>query len=78
MATVVIRSDFPSPVDLRVWRREEDSFREALSAGPRSGPPVTVRPGLNEVDADFWREWSKAHEGSDLAAHLIEQTEQRE
>lgn len=79
MATVTVHSRLPSPVDLRVWRRfPSDSFAGALSAGPRASAPVTIRPGDNEVDVDFWRQWAEDHKDTDLAAHLEERAKARE
>lgn len=63
-----IQSRLPAPVALRLFKMLNDETGTPCArciAGP-----VVLRPGVNEIDGDFWREWLEQNEGGLLAAHL--------
>jgi hypothetical protein len=69
-----VQSRLPAPVALRIftWIPDQVDGRVARALGG----PVVVRPGLNEIDDEFWRRWYAAHGDTLLAQHLaVEQEE---
>ena len=61
-------SNLRGPVELRLHELVE---REpGIKTARRIGEPAVLRPGRNEVDAEFWRAWSEQHKGG-LAVHFV-------
>jgi hypothetical protein len=59
-----VHSGLPSAVELRLHdmtTAEHGAYSinpgDVKTAKRRNVPPVTIRPGLNFIDAAFWKEW---------------------
>lgn len=67
---VKVKSTLERPIELHL-----DDMRDVglgiFEARRRRGSETTMRPGVNEVDADFWAAWRAAHDGSPLAAAFV-------
>jgi hypothetical protein len=63
-----IKSALPAPVELRVFRLLNDEIGTPCARCVRG--PVVLRPGINEVDGDFARDWLEQNESGLLASHF--------
>jgi hypothetical protein len=66
MITVRVENKLKVSIRLHLDRFIPGNFGEREVR--RIGSPVELRPGVNEVDAGFWRQWAAAHAGEPLAA----------
>jgi len=77
MATVKVHSGLQNAIELRLHDMVA-AEHGAYSINPgihtarrRDVPHVIVRPGLNEIDAAFWKEWDEQNEGTALRGALL-------
>lgn len=72
MSTIVVFSRLQSAVELRLHELVE---REpGIKTARRIGEPAVLRPGRNEVDAEWWRAWSEQNKDG-LAVHFFAEEE---
>jgi hypothetical protein len=72
---VKIKSLFASPIQVRIFvMAPDDDFGTRVARCV--GHPVTLKPGVNEIDAEFWRDWLGQNGGGLLAAHLVAEEEE--
>ena len=51
---------------------DESGIKQMRRVGPKvtlNGPTLDGKPGLTDVDADWWAEWATQNEKSDLVAN---------
>ena len=77
MGIAVVHSHFPAPVQLRLYEMSDDDGQVGFSVNVtgvptarRSGEPVVVRPGRNEIDVDFWKKWAAQNKDTHLGRHI--------
>ena len=69
MATIEVENRLPTAVDLRIGKAQPaDIAGESIV---KDTDRVTVRPGTNWVEAEFWKAWVAEHKGSDLLQHIV-------
>lgn len=85
--TVVVTSRLRNAVSLRVDEMVGVDTHGQIgyaAAAPgekmarQKGDRIELRPGRNEVDADFWREWQAQNKDGELAKHLDPESEKTE
>lgn len=84
MAKVNVHSHFPAPLELRLYEMhdgEHAGFSQNVTGTPtarRLGDGVVIRPGRNEIEADFWSAWTEQNKGGALSRHLTEEKQAAE
>lgn len=77
MSTVVVRSKLENKVKIAVHELLDPAANGGIGfpgvTSRRKGDFVELSPGLNEVDGDFWREWSEQNKVGTLADFLKEE-----
>jgi hypothetical protein len=85
MATVTVHNKHENAVELRVYDMSDDDGQvgfavnvTGLKTARRRGQEVVLKPGENDIDADFWHDWVEQNKGTGLVTlfHEVERKEQ--
>jgi len=84
MGTIVVHSRLRNAIELHVDEMfDGESGAYSINPGDlktakRKGDAVELRPGRNEIDADFWREWAEQNkDGGFLISGSLRAEEER-
>jgi hypothetical protein len=67
--TIKVRSHHSHPLALHLDKFIDVGF--GLMEARQVGSDVVLRPGVNEVDADFWNKWHEQHKDEALASAFM-------
>ncbi len=67
---MIVRSNFRMPIELRIHELADNGDGLGIQVARPVGDAVVLRPGLNHVDAEFWRAWSGQNKDGVLISHF--------